>query len=567
MPDSSASRPGHAHAHGRVERGIEKTSRSRLFQGRFGRMFRSLPPADFDDEALVKLAVAMIAEDEGTTTEGLTPETKVDDEENYGLPAGYTYFGQFVDHDITFDPLSSLVKINDPDGLTNFRTPSLDLDGLYGRGPDDQPYMYDARGRKFILGRSLIGQRFNGKSVTTLAQDLPRNSLERAIIGDMRNDENVIISQLHGLFLRFHNHLAESEPDLAFEEIQKIVRWHYQWLVLFDYLPRIVGRDLVQQILPHVADPAKSIYDEPPKLHFYNYRNSPFMPVEFSGAAYRFGHSLVRPVYRLSAVDLDLPRSGEPTVPGLDGRKLVFAPRARDGLNGFRMFPSEWGIDWDLFFEAGNRRLTWTGNGLGKGRVQPAYKIDTSLVHPLSALPEFSASGSTAPRDGLNSNNLAYRNLKRGVSLQLPSGQAVARYMGLEPIPDCQLFVGKATVDSFDAGNPDSNKSIVQVDKRFAGKAPLWFYVLAESLHQWRDGVKLMDPNLPGADPNVRPTRLGPVGGRIVAEVIIGLLLGDNDLFLSMEPNWKPWFGNRDAWSVFDRFAMGDLIREIRPRA
>src|SRR4051812_12787925 len=151
---------GTSRGHGRVERGLNATPRSRLFQGRFGRMFRSLPPADFDDAALIKLADAMISPPE-TDDQGnpeVTPETEVDDEENYGLPAGYTYFGQFVDHDITFDPLSSLVKLNDPEGLTDFRTPALDLDGLYGRGPDDQPYMYTADGHKFLLGdRNLTG--------------------------------------------------------------------------------------------------------------------------------------------------------------------------------------------------------------------------------------------------------------------------------------------------------------------------------------------------------------------------------------------------------------------------
>jgi hypothetical protein len=541
--------------HGRLERGLESTPRSRLLQGRFGRIFRSLPPADFEDDALVKLARAMT-----DPTLPVIPETQVDDQENFGLPAGYTYFGQFVDHDISFDPLSSLAKLNDPEGLTNFRTPALDLDGLYGRGPDDQPYMYESDGPKFILGRELTGRRINQSSDTTLTRDLPRFS-ERAIIGDKRNDENVIVSELHGLFLRYHNYLADRPFDahghvvkrqLTFTEIQQIVRWHYQWLVVFDYLPRIIGRDVVESILPHVTS-GGSIYDHPPRLHFYDYQNSPFMPVEFSGAAYRFGHSIVRPVYRLSALDLP----SKANIPGLNGRKLVFSRDVDEGLNGFREFPEQWGIDWDLFFDRLGRRISAENGRRGKNRVQPAYKIDSSLVNPLGFLPEFSKPGTNNPKGAELTNNLAYRNLKRGVALQLPTGQAVARLMGLVPLPDADLRVGKATAK--DIGR---NKSIVQVDARFAGRAPLWFYILAEALDTWRRKVNALSTDV---RKNAVPTTLGPVGGRIVGEVLIGLILGDGDSFLRMDPNWKPLLGNPSAGSVFDRFIMSDLIKVLPP--
>src|SRR6185437_15636315 len=115
----------------------------------------------------------------------------------------YTYFGQFIDHDLTFDPASSLQKQNDPDALVDYRTPRFDLDNVYGRGPDDQPYLYED-GRTFILGRKLSGAQANPR-----ARDLPRSAVNdakshphRAIIGDPRNDENVIVSQLQGLFHR-----------------------------------------------------------------------------------------------------------------------------------------------------------------------------------------------------------------------------------------------------------------------------------------------------------------------------------------------------------------------------
>jgi hypothetical protein len=86
---------GSGSGHGMVERGLESTARSTRFEGRFGRMFRTVPAADFDDQDLDSLASAMTAEPEAE----LTPEDQVDDEENFGLPAGYTYLGQFIDHD------------------------------------------------------------------------------------------------------------------------------------------------------------------------------------------------------------------------------------------------------------------------------------------------------------------------------------------------------------------------------------------------------------------------------------------------------------------------------------
>src|ERR1700730_767375 len=178
--------------HGEV-RGLNLSRRSTQFEGRFGRMFRTLPPAQFDEDILRQLGAAMTAQFEDTPT----PETQVDDEENTGISAGYTYFGQFIDHDLTFDPASSLQRQDDPDGLTDFRTPRFDLDNVYGRGPDDQPYLYRADGLHMLLGTALSGNDKDNK-----ARQVPRNNPQlddepaRALVGDPRNDENVIVSQL-----------------------------------------------------------------------------------------------------------------------------------------------------------------------------------------------------------------------------------------------------------------------------------------------------------------------------------------------------------------------------------
>jgi hypothetical protein len=542
--------------------------RSAQFEGNFGRMFRALPAAIFDEEELKNLAepgTGMLSAPEtakdnagndrrdsnGFLIPSATPEDQVDDEENFGIPAGYTYLGQFIDHDITFDPASSLQGQNDPDALVDFRTPALDLDNVYGRGPADQPYLFEADGRHFAFGKALT---FGDKP--SKAKDLQRTIVtKRALIGDKRNDENVIVSQLQSVFLRFHNAVVDDLPSKTFEEIQRLVRWHYQWIVLHDFLPRIVGNEIVHEILPHLKG-TKGIHEVKPELHFFKWKNRPFIPVEFSVAAYRFGHSMVRPIYRLNT-ELGGGASEDEIKRGVAGRQFIFAAVQKQGLNGFHEFPTQWAIDWNLFFER-TRSLDDPKNR-GKNRVQPSYKIDSSLVNPLAFLPEFSKLKGSGPdlepdKDGhpvpqpKAIPNLAHRNLLRGMSMGLPSGQSVARYMGLDPIPDDELTVGKANVDGL-----KNNKSITDFGDGFKDNAPLWFYILAEAQHDWAQAAKKVKSNDDAK--NMTHVRLGAVGGRIVAEVLIGLMLGDPNSFLSQQPAWKP-----TTFAEKGKFEMPQLI-------
>jgi hypothetical protein len=549
-------------AHGGGVRGDNSTMRSTLFEGRFGRMFRSLPPAAWPKSALMKLGLAMTAEPERGEKDPKLPaaakETREriqDDEENTGIPAGYTYLGQFIDHDITFDPASSLQQLNDPDGLVDFRTPRLDLDSLYGRGPSDQPYMYD--GNKFRLGAAMFEN-----ARPTHVRDLPRYidlndpaAPKRALIGDKRNDENVIVSQLHAAMLQFHNKLVDADATASFADVQKRVRWHYQWIVVNDFLVRICGKDVVRDILPHLGK-TEPIWKNRPSFAFYKYREDAFMPIEFSAAAYRFGHSMVRPIYRLNTqlaggADPDSATQDEKDR-GLDGRFFIFAGVQKRGLNGFDAFPAQWAIDWSLYFDIDN-----SGEKGGIERVQPSYKIDTSLVNPLGFLPEFSkpaapASGEltveqlqSKPVDAeMDPSNLAQRNLLRGMSMGLPSGQSIACAMGLEPICDDNLRVGKAVVEDWD--DREKTEKLVDVDPAFKGNAPLWYYVLAEAHYEW-----FVRATGFGGKGDEEPVRLGAVGARIVAETLIGLIWADGHSYLRQAPNWKPE-GIR---------TMGDLIK------
>lgn len=489
--------------HGGV-RGADVPHESVQFEGRFGRMFRTLPKAVFSPDAMTALAKAMVADAEAVPT----PETEIDAEENQGINAGFTYLGQFIDHDLTFDPASSLQKQNDPEALTDFRSPRFDLDNVYGRGPSDQPYLYEADCMHLQLGRTLTGNPNDANTRDVARHTSTKGGAARALIGDPRNDENVIVSQLQATLLRFHNRMVDLHPGATFEDVQRLVRWHYQWVVLHDFLPTIVGNDTLYAVLPHLKS-GKSILVDKPQLHFYKPRKSPFIPVEFSVAAYRFGHSMVRPQYRLNTT--------------LPGRQAIFDKAGDDNsLTGFREFPAVWAIDWSLFFDLGNDAPL-----VGINRLQKAYKIDTSLVNPLGDLPPSVATGPPS---------LALRNLLRGLRMGLPSGQHVAKAMGMIPLRDDQLMVGKAT--SEDAPVFKSITDIPTFGVEFKGKAPLWYYVLAEAQQQFKT--------------NATPIRMGPVGGRIVTEVFAGLMLGDSHSYLSQDPDFKP-----------DKtpFLMGDLIK------
>ncbi len=418
-------------------------------------------------------------------------EAEVDPEENPDIPAAYTYLGQFADHDLTFDPTSqlreSLTTKAQLQALVDFRTPRFDLDNLYGRGPDDQPYMYKEDGIHMLLGQRMSGDPFDPGAV-----QLPRGPNGRALIGDPRDDENRIVAQLHAIFLRFHNKVADKlggKKHVSFQEVRQQVRWHYQWVLVNDFLPRILEEETYKSVFP---DP----YRHAPAIPKLRENDLELMPVEFSVAAYRFGHSMIRSRYRLN--------------PAIERPIFSSAPGETADLGGFRPIPANWAIDWHFFINL--------NHDAGPAAPQLSYKIDTSLVHPLGKLPAQIAK---------DPSSLALRNLERGVTFQLPSGQNVARALGLPPIADDDLVIGKAIADS-------PRKLITRVAPGFAGNAPLWAYILSEAqVTSWKNAD-------PGADKNAIPIKLGPVGGRLVAEVFASLLRGDLTSYLYAKPRFEP---------------------------
>jgi hypothetical protein len=366
-------------------------------------------------------------------------------DDNPRIAAGWPFFGQFIAHDITHDR-SPLRETQDTETLQNSRKPRLDLECLYGAGQVSQPYLFDVRdGDKLLIGHS--GNRTG---------DVPRNDQGLALIGDPRNDTHLFISQLHLAFLYFHNRVVDRvrdagvKPDQVFDQAARTVRRHYQWIVLPEFLPLSVGHDLMEEL--------KSA----PKL--CRFGGKPFIPVEFSGGAHRFGHAQIRERY-----DVNSRLLGVPIFPSLVGICPVTPDRQ---------------VDWKLLFEFD-----------GAGLPQASRRIKPQLVPGLMRLPE--ALVGRTPRPEFSS--LAARDLCRGHSIALPSGEAIARTLGVSPCTSTELHTAETTWR----------------------ETPLWLYVLAEAEAQHNGEY------------------LGEVGGRIVGEVLLELLRQDPSSIMS-DPDWRP---------------------------
>lgn len=420
---------------------------------RYSRLFPELPPVEEDNEALLALSVAGGVCDAGEACD-------------YGetTAAGWPMFGQYIAHDITADrsPIAAQARVG---GIVNSRTPRANLESLYGDGQIGSPYLFRHEDPDLLL----LGVNDRGEP-----RDVPRNSQGVALIGDPRNDVHLFVSQLQVAMIEVHNRLVDRArtegvaADEVFATAQRETGWHYQWVILNDYLPRAVDPEL-----------AAEVRDQGPR--FYHPSADPKIPFEFADAAFRSGHGQVRDEFQVNATS---------------GIHPLFPD-----LLGFRPVPADLAIDWPLLFDID-----------GHPPAQRAKRIDGTLARSLIQLPT-PVTGETEV-DAYRS--LAGRDLERGHAYGLPSGESVAERMGETPL---SAEENQLTATGWTAGTP------------------LWLYIMLESAA--RAGGE----------------RLGPVGGRIVAEVLTGLIDADPESYRAVEPEWAPTLPARS-----ERFGLADLL-------
>jgi hypothetical protein len=411
--------------------------------GRYGRAFPDLPALHSDQAALLALG----------SSGGLCDGSDASGDDGTAA-AGWPFFGQFIAHDITADR-SPIGPHADATTIANFRSPRANLECLYGAGPVGAPFLYDARDPAKLLSGD---------------GDVPRNAQGTALLGDPRNDVHVFISQLHHGLIGAHNRLVDRlredgvDPAECFDAARRAAMWHYQWVIVEDFLVELVGRDLVEE----VKDPARR--------HFRPER-TPIIPFEFADAAFRYGHGQIRHRYRLQ----------------VGGDEYSVFP----DLVGFHPVAPEHRIEWRLLFGPA---------------AQPAKRMDGRLAASLIGLPV--AITGDVEVDAYHS--LAARDLQRGAAIGLPSGEAVAHAIGARPLTREEAGLGPFG---------------------WEGETPLWLYVLRE------------------ADVHAGGDRLGEVGGRLVAEVLLGLIDADPESYRVLEPGWEPTLPAAD-----ERFGVLDLL-------
>jgi hypothetical protein len=439
----------------------------------------------------------------------VNPALNVRNPNNLAQKAGTTFMGQFIDHDLTFDQTSALGVEKEPADSPNTRNPRFDLDSVYGDGPRANPELYERARRR---GGHPTKLRIEFTSSTQEFEDVPRNPDGTAIIADPRNDENMMIQGLQAAFILFHNNAVDlvsrhrdDESEEVFENANRLTRWHYQWIVLHEILPLFIGQAAVDDILHNGRK-------------FFR-PTVPQIPVEFQGAAYRMGHTLVRPSYRANLggdndgsafFGMTFDPSGEGQADPVD---------LRGGARARRRF-----IGWQTFFDFGPAFTDAPGNP--NPAIRPNKRVDATISTTLFHLPIAAIAGGV-PGDIIA---LPQRNLLRGITWSLPSGQSIARAIGA-PVLD-------GSNDPFLKQLGNGTYPGLNLDR----STPLWPYVLNEGLALGNEG-----------------RHLGPVGGRIVGEVFIGLLQLDHDSFLNATQEWTPTLPQRGGHVTGD-FKMIDFL-------
>ena len=435
------------------------------------------------------------------------------------IPAGFTYLGQFTDHDLTFDKTSVMLGENvSPAELLQARSPSLDLDSLYGAGPGDpvSTKFYAADGLHLKMGKTLA----EGGITAKQGFDLPRGAgttvakKRKAIIPDPRNDENLAVAQTHLAMIRFHNRVVDSLTSVPvaqrFDKARELVTKHYQWMLRTDYLPRICAAGVVNNVFTN-GRKAFEVGVAPTDV--------PTMPIEFSVAAFRLGHSMIRRAYNWNKIFDD----------GFGSLDLLFAFSATGGdLGGGLRLPSTWIADFRRlydFSEAGKANLV-----VPEGKFNRAMRIDTRLVNPLKNLPAASFGGPEVPFNDPRA-NLAFRNLTRAKMVRLATGQQMATFLQSKGVT-----LTKLTQAQIREGNNGADLGALTQTQRAAlvKDTPLWFYILREA--------------------ELNGGKLKGVGARIVAETFHRAMEG-SQASIVRDPTWHPTLGPNST-----TFRMVDLL-------
>jgi heme peroxidase len=427
------------------------------------------------------------------------------------IPAGFTYLGQFIDHDLTFDKTSVMLGENvSPAELLQARSPSLDLDSLYGAGPTDpeSAKFYEADGIHLRMGRTLAEEGLAAED----GFDLPRGAgttaakKRKAIIPDPRNDENLAVAQTHLALIRFHNRVVDTLPASVtpahrFARARRVVTKHYQWMLRTDYLPRICARGVVNDVFNN-GRKAFEVGAIPTDV--------PTMPIEFSVAAFRLGHSMIRRAYNWNRIFDD----------GFGSLELLFTFSAGSGdLGGGARLPSSWIADFRRlydFAEAGRADLA-----VPEAKFNRAMRIDTTLVRALRNIPGFPADEA----------NLAFRNLARAKMVRLATGQQMAAFLKSKGVALTKLTRAQIR----DGNNGAELDGLTQTQREALLKdTPLWFYILREA--------------------ELNRGKLKGVGARIVAETFHRAMEG-SQASIVRDPTWRPSLGPNNT-----TFRMVDLL-------
>jgi len=426
------------------------------------------------------------------------------------IPAGYTYLGQFVLHDITY--MKQIKGVAEPVSLNS---PTLDLDSVL---PEETNASGKVGDLELILGCTTGGGQ-------PLPEDLPREregaSCGRPLIADDRNDDFLPLAQCHLLLIKFYNAIARwlgagCKPPLpaygtAFRNaVRELWVEHFQAVVLHDYLVRLVDEETYDSVM---TEGCKLVASGSEAASEY------LIPLEVAGAVGRFGHSMIRDGYE--------PWNSKQAYRMIDVRHFMDLSYANSG-HGLKAhaggLPRSWVTDWTALFDLGR----------GSGPIRAAA-IDTRLAGQLSCLPECIRAQEICSGHPPNARfNLAEATLLRGRELGLsPARHAIEQANA----KDVQPVIKRLTDDQLVEGENEAVKEVFR-QAELSRSTPLWYYVLKEAEVLGGGGNKL-----------------GPLGGRILMETLYAAIERSTPSILS-KPDWRPSLPAARK----DRFTIPDLI-------